>query len=75
MAFCKSTSVRDQLREVCDEYLQRNGRPATVVRMTLANYLKLGAELGILPKHYAGVRVEWYQSEQEKAEAEGRRAG
>ena len=73
MAFCKSTSVRGQLQEVCDEYLQRKGRPATVVRMTLANYLRLGAELGILPRHYAGVRVEWYQSEYEKAEA--RRAG
>ena len=68
MAFCKSTSVRGQLQEVCDEYLQRKGRPATVVRMTLANYLRLSAELGILPRHYAGVRVEWYQSEQEKVE-------
>ena len=68
MAFWKSTSVRGQLQEVCDEYLQRKGRPATVVRMTLANYLRLSAELGILPRHYAGVRVEWYQSEQEKVE-------
>jgi hypothetical protein len=73
MPFCKSTSVSAQLCEVCAEHLLHKGRPATVVRMTLANYIKLGSELGMLPKYHAGVRIEWYQSDQEKAEA--RRAG
>lgn len=66
MAFCKSTRVVDQVTEVCAEYLRTKGRPAMVVRMTLTNYTKLGAELGLLPKHHAGVRIEWYQSDAEK---------
>ena len=36
--------------------------------MTLTNYIKLGAECGMLPRHLDGARIEWYQSDAEKRE-------
>lgn len=60
MQTCERSSVRRQIVASCETYLAQHGRPAQVVRMPLATWLHLCAEVGGVVKRYNDVRIEYY---------------